>query len=115
MHELSIALSIIEMVQEESERFGGRSVEAVHLRIGRLSGVVAAALRSSYELATEDTPLAGSHLVIEDVPVIVLCPACAARRPIRSLQEFRCADCGTPTADVVEGRELLVTALELSP
>ena len=113
VHELSIAMSIVEMAHEEATRRGGVTIEAVHLRIGSLSGVVKDALRASFGIASEDTLAAGAHLVIEDVPVTVRCPACDATRPIRSLQEFCCAECGTPTADVVGGRELLVTALEL--
>jgi hypothetical protein len=29
------------------------------------------------------------------------------------VREFRCVVCGTPTGEVVTGRELLVTALEI--
>ena len=66
MHELSIAISIVEMATEEAERHGAARVDAVHLRLGRLSGVVARALRASYDLACEQTPLEGSRLLIED-------------------------------------------------
>ncbi len=114
MHELSIALSIVEMVEEETVRLGGRTVEAVHLRVGRLSGIVSTALQASYELACEDTPLAGSRLVIEDVPIVTHCGICDARRPVRSIQDMCCAVCGAPATDIVEGRELLVTALEMA-
>jgi hydrogenase nickel incorporation protein HypA/HybF len=115
VHELSIALSIVEMVEEESARLDGCRVAAVHLRVGRLSGVVAPALLASYELACEDTLLAGSRLVIEDVPVVARCEVCDARRPVRSIQDLCCEVCGTPATDIVEGRELLVTALETEP
>jgi hydrogenase nickel incorporation protein HypA/HybF len=113
MHELSIALSIVDMAEEESERLGGKQIAAVHLKLGALSGVVKVALLSSYDLACENTVLAGSTLVIEDVPIVVHCPRCDARRPIQSIQCFCCAECGEQTADVLEGRELLVTALEI--
>jgi hydrogenase nickel incorporation protein HypA/HybF len=115
MHELSIAMSIVDMVEEESTRLGGKQIAAVHLKLGALSGVVKAALLSSYDLACENTVLAGSALVIEDVPIVVLCPRCNAPRPVQSIQCFCCAECGQPTADVLEGRELLVTALEIRP
>ena len=59
MHELSIALSIVDMAAEEAERQGGRVV-AVHLKLGPLSGVVKAALLSAYELAREGSPLPDS-------------------------------------------------------
>jgi hydrogenase nickel incorporation protein HypA/HybF len=110
MHELSIALSIVELAEEESARLGGRRVEAVHLRVGRLSGIVREALVASFEIACEDTRLAGSRLVIEDVPIATYCVTCDARR---SVQDMCCAACGTPAVDIVEGRELLVTALEM--
>jgi hydrogenase nickel incorporation protein HypA/HybF len=112
MHELSIALSIVEMVEQESARLDGRHVAAVHLRVGRLSGIVTRALEASYELACEDTILAGSRLVIEDVPVVTQCVVCDGRRSVRSIQDMCCEVCGTPATNIVEGRELLVTALE---
>ena len=113
MHELSIAMSIVDMAEEESGRLGGGRISAVHLKLGALSGVVKVALLSSFELACENTALAGSTLVIEDVPIVVYCPRCQARRPVESVQCFSCAHCGEPVADVLEGRELMVTALEI--
>lgn len=67
MHELSIALSIVDGVAEEAARHGGGPVRAVHLRLGRLSGIVAEALLFSYDVACEGTPLSGSQLRIEEV------------------------------------------------
>jgi hydrogenase nickel incorporation protein HypA/HybF len=114
MHELSIAMSIVAAVQEESERLGGaKAVEAVHLRLGALSGVVEDALVFSYSLAIADTALEGSKLVIEDVPITVMCPTCDGERPVVSIQQMCCATCGTPSGEVLQGRELLVTGLEM--
>src|ERR1700675_4719585 len=112
MHELSIALSIIELAQEESERRGVQ-VSAVHLKLGALSGVVKEALLGSFEMACEDTSLKGARLVVEELPVLIFCTACGAQRPISSIQLFCCADCGTPSGDVVQGKELEVVALEI--
>ena len=83
MHELSIAMSIVDLAEEEAERHGGK-VSAVHLRLGALSGVVKEALLSSYKMACEDTSLAGSRLIVEEVPILVLCAQCQARRGISS-------------------------------
>jgi hydrogenase nickel incorporation protein HypA/HybF len=113
MHELSIAMSIVEIAQEEAERRGQVQVQAVHLRLGLLSGVVKEALLSSYEMACEATPLEGSQLLIEEIPVEVFCPKCDLPRPIRSIQSFCCPECGTPTPTVLCGKELEVVALEI--
>jgi len=113
MHELSIAMSIVEFAEEESERRGGLHVVAIHLRLGLLAGVVKDALLSSYEIACEDTPLAGSQLVVEEVPGVVYCPACAARRPVRSAEWFFCSECGSLASEIVQGKELELVSLEV--
>lgn len=113
MHELSIALSILDIAAEESERRGGANVRDVHVRLGPLSGVVKEALASAFELARECSPFPDSRLVFEDAPVVVNCPTCEARRPVESIQLMRCTACGTPCADVVDGREMEITAMEL--
>jgi hydrogenase nickel incorporation protein HypA/HybF len=113
VHELSIALGIIDVAAEELARQGSVRVEAVHLRVGALSGVVPEALESAWELAAEQSPLAGARLVIEKVPVEVECPVCGGRRQVESIQRMCCRACGTPSAEVVRGRELEVVAMEV--
>jgi len=114
MHELSIALGILEVTEEEAERRGGVHVEAIHLRLGPLSGVVKEALLSAWQLASEQTAFERSRLVIEEVPIAVFCSKCQAERPVQSIQQFCCVECDTPASEVVRGRELMVAALELA-
>lgn len=113
MHELSIAQSMIEGAAEEASRYPGRRVAVLHVQIGCLSGVVKGALLFSYDLASEGTRLEGSRLEIEDVAAAVFCQQCSAERILESIQDFRCPVCLTPTAEVVRGRELLITGLEI--
>jgi hydrogenase nickel incorporation protein HypA/HybF len=66
MHELSIALSLVEAVSEELVRLGERvSLRSVHVRVGPLSGVVPEALAFAFEVAANDTAIAGVRLTIE--------------------------------------------------
>jgi hydrogenase nickel incorporation protein HypA/HybF len=113
MHELSIAMSILDGVEEEMERHGNSRVEAVYIRLGLLSGVQKEALISAYELAREETPFSDSRLIFEEVPVTVFCARCQGERPARSVQNLACAECDTPATQVIHGRELEITALEL--
>jgi hydrogenase nickel incorporation protein HypA/HybF len=112
MHELSIALGIVDAAAEEAARRGGPRIVAVHLRLGALSGVDADALRSAFELAREGSALPDAALVIEEVAIAVFCPACAAERAV-VFPRLCCPVCGTPTPDVIRGRELEVVALEI--
>jgi hydrogenase nickel incorporation protein HypA/HybF len=113
MHELSIALSIVDGALEELERHGAGAVETVHLRLGRLSGVDKDALTFSYGVACEGTPLANSRLLIEDVDVIMFCPVCGGERPTRSFPLLICRECGATGERVVHGEELEITAMEI--
>lgn len=112
MHELSIAMSIVELAEEEAHSRGVQ-IEAVHLKLGALSGVVKDALLSCYGMVCDGTPLQGSRLVIEDIPVVIFCPSCRAQRPLSSVQLFWCPECNTPCSEVVQGKELEVVALEV--
>lgn len=112
MHELSIAMSIVDAALEEA-RQRRVHVTAVHLRLGALSGVVKDALLFSYEVACQDTPLVGSQLVVEEMPVIVFCSQCNESRTLPSVQMFTCPNCGAPTGNIIQGRELEVFALEV--
>lgn len=114
MHELSIAISIVEMAEQEARRRGGVHVSAVHLKLGLLSGVVKEALRFSYGVSCEGTMLEGSELVIEEAPVVVYCENCEAERSLSSLQAFFCPVCSTPAPKVIRGQELELVAMEIN-
>src|SRR5205823_2739597 len=102
MHELSIAIGIVDAALEEAQKRRVQ-VSAVHLRLGALSGVVKDALLFSYEIACQDTALRGSKLIVEDVPVAVFCPQCKERRTLASVQSFACPECGAATMDILQG------------
>ena len=112
MHELSIALSLIDVACQEAEQRGIR-VAALHLKVGPLSGVVPDALVSAYELAREGTPLAESRLEIEATPILIFCEACQAECEAASIYELYCSECGAPSGKINGGRELELTALEI--
>ena len=113
MHELSIAISMIDQIIEESANRGGLDVEAVHLRLGVFSGVDKDALLFSWELACEGSCLEGTRLVIETVPLVIYCAACQKERIPPSVYELSCPDCGTAGQKIVTGREIEVASLEV--
>ncbi len=113
MHELSIALSIVEGATEEARKHGSAKVEAVHLKLGKLSGVVKDALLFSWEIACQGTTLENARLEITEIPVVVRCENCCADQMLEVINNFVCPVCDAPTPEVLQGRELEVTALEI--
>src|SRR5689334_4100828 len=112
MHELSIALNIVDRALEESRARGNARVEAVFLRIGLLSGVDVDALRFAFGIACEEPQVSGCRLEISQVPVSMDCPNCGAERRTVSVQQLCCSECGTPALELVHGRELELHAME---
>ncbi|MGY1455719.1 hydrogenase maturation nickel metallochaperone HypA [Streptomyces sp. SS8] len=115
MHELSIAAAVVESAQDTARRHGASSVEAVRLRVGELSGVVADALRFSFEVVTEGTELAGAELVVEDVPARARCAACALEFAPGVPLRLWCPECGEGATELVAGRELEIVDVTLPP
>jgi hydrogenase nickel incorporation protein HypA/HybF len=113
MHELSIALEIIDLTLAEADRRGGVAVHAVHLRLGQLGGVVKEALLAAFDLAREQSPLATCRLVIEEIPVAGYCETCQEERTAQAPQSMFCTVCGQPLQRIVRGRELEIAALEI--
>ena len=113
MHELSIAASIVDAVTESAAAYPGARVTAVRLRVGALATVVEDALQFCWEIATQDTPLAGAALIVRILPAVVHCAVCNADSTLAGLQSFRCPLCGQPAADLRQGRELEIESIEL--
>ncbi len=66
MHELSIAMSLVDLACEEKQRRDLPEVHAVRLRLGARSGVVKEALTFSFDLAAAGTCIEGATLKIEE-------------------------------------------------
>ena len=113
MHELSIAMSIVDGVIEEAKKHPDERVDIVHLQLGTLSGVVKEALLFSFDIACEGTSIEGSSLSVQEMPAAIYCRKCGCEREICSIQAFICPVCRGPSAELVRGRELIITGLEL--
>jgi hydrogenase nickel incorporation protein HypA/HybF len=114
VHELSIATNIIEAVADHLREAGGGEVAAVTLRIGRLSCVHEDALRFSFDLVREGTPLAAAELRVIDVAVAIWCSSCRAEVELPGIQSLACPACGTTSGEIRRGRELDLESIELA-
>ena len=104
MHELSIVSSIVDTVTEKLEAYPGARVKEVRLRVGALAAVVEDSLQFCYGIATDDTPLQGSKLVVNIVPVMMHCdtlrPGHRDRKPAElSLSALRRAGFGSAAGE----------------
>ena len=113
LHELSVAMSLVDIACEELTRLGARRALAITVQVGPLSGVVPDALTFAFDEATRGTPLEGARLDIDEVAAVIYCDQCDAERELPSMQGLVCPNCGAPALQLVRGRELALTALEI--
>jgi len=113
MHELSIVSSVVETVQESLASYPGARVVEVRLKVGALASVVVDSLEFCWGIATEDTPLARSRLVVVTVPVVMHCAHCDGDVELDGVQSFRCPLCDEPCSDLRQGRELDIESYEI--
>jgi hydrogenase nickel incorporation protein HypA/HybF len=114
MHELSIALELVDLASAEARRLGDVRVVTLHLRAGPLSGIVHEALRFSFDVAAAGTAVEGARLAIEPEAVVAWCGTCAEPRQLADVQHRRCPVCDAPTPEVLRGDGLELTALEVA-
>lgn len=112
MHELSIALRIVEEVTRLAAAEPGR-VTRVVVGIGVLAGVHAPSLEQAFAIAAADGPLAAATLEIVPVPVRVWCESCAAEGTLGSLTRLACPGCGRPCGAIRSGHDLVIESIVL--
>jgi hydrogenase nickel incorporation protein HypA/HybF len=111
MHELSIAESLLEIVQEEGRKHGVSKVTRVCVRIGGLSNIVPEALSFSFEVIAENTIAEGAVLDIETVLAMGRCPTCGIDFEM-DRGSFLCPECGGMASAVISGQELEIAHIE---
>ncbi len=109
MHELSIAESVIDAVLE---RTGDEKVTVVRVAVGKLAGVVPDALLFCFELAAAGTALEGAVLEIVELSGRAHCRSCD--QDFQKDDLILLCECGSADVDVVAGRELSVTSVEVA-
>lgn len=94
MHELSLAGSVLEIVESAARREAFRRVRGLHLAVPALSGVEVDALRFALQSLAPDTLLDGAELVIDEPPAAARCLDCDAAIEVRA-HDQGCPRCGS--------------------
>ncbi len=113
MHELSIAMEILDIVRKEASSHGATAVSKVRLRIGGLAGVETDSLSFCFEAVKgEGTLTAGAELVIDNVPIRVRCHSCEGEFSGKS-HMVTCPSCGSFETTLLSGEELEIADIEI--
>lgn len=112
MHELSIAQSILDIVNQHLPADKNTSVKSVKVRIGKLSNVLPDSLRFCFEAITKDSKFENTELLINFIPITIECKDCNKQTEI-SDYVFTCPACSSTNLQVVGGNDLNIEEIEI--
>lgn len=110
MHELSIALNIIDLVEEECLKAGSSVVTEVTLRVGTLSGVDPVALSTCLQVASRDSLMKEARIRLEREPGKGWCRLCAREFEMEDILDL-CPRCFQPATELRTGQEMQVESI----
>ena len=111
MHELSVMMEVIRIVDETAEENDLTTLKAVVLQVGELSGVVPIFLKEYWPMLTEGKPLyKDTELVVETIPGIARCQSCGKVFNVVENKGY-CPQCNSFDKDLMSGREFSIKEL----
>jgi hydrogenase nickel incorporation protein HypA/HybF len=112
MHEMSIAMNIIELASEAARKEEARWISSIELEVGTLAGVMIESLEFCFEAAARDTLAEGAELKIVSIPAQGRCYDCDTIATLTSLTS-QCPDCGASLLHITDGKELKIKAITI--
>lgn len=111
MHEMSVAIALLEQVEDVARESGARRIVGVSLRVGVLEHVMPDALTLAWLAVAEEGIAAGAALEIEEQAAVLRCRGCGTRFTPPMLADLTCPDCHRADADVVAGRDVILKSV----
>ena len=112
MHELSLALEVIELARREAKKNGVFVVQEIVIEVGDLSGVEAEAFQSALELVVRGTMLENAEVKIIRTPGKGRCLSCNLEFDMKNRVAV-CPECECFPSEISGGDEFRVVSLEV--
>ncbi len=114
MHEVSIALNVLEIVSEQCRKEGYNRINSINLRIGKASGIMPDALIFAFDAIKKDTIAENASLNIERNPVSGQCNDCNTEFTVDEEFVLNCPVCGGNSFNITTGREMDIIDMDVS-
>jgi len=115
MHELSIAMRMVEELTRIARENNAKKITIVNLKIGRMSGIVIDSLKFAFDAIKFEYPfISNSEILIEEVPVMYECNNCGdIFESIETLYFPSCPKCNSYNLKLLSGDEMHIKNLEI--
>lgn len=114
MHEVSVALAMVDELRKIAENNNAHRILNVRLRIGRMSGIVTDSLKFAFDAVKLEHPfLSSAEIAIEEVPMVYKCNECNRTFDTDTLYFPSCPACDSYNLTIVSGEEQHIEKVEL--
>ncbi len=93
MHEMSIAMNIVEIAESVARQNNARHINLIQVELGTTSGIVPEALEFCFESACKNTLAENARLELLLSKAEVTCPVCS-KTQVLTRQIDLCENCG---------------------
>lgn len=109
---MAIALSIIEIANEEALRANAKIINKIEIEIGTISGIEISALEFSLDIAVRNTLLENAEREIISIPAKAECLECNSTFELTTFYE-PCPSCKSFTNKIIQGKELKIKSINI--
>lgn len=112
MHELSICLSLIEILETQAEQHHFHKIKTLSLEIGDLAGIEVEALKFNFPIAASRSIAKNAKLNIISTPGKGFCKSCQSKIRIKNMMSA-CPKCYSYDYRILEGKEMRILNMEV--
>lgn len=113
MHELSVALEIVEIAEKEASGAGAQEVKVIELEIGDIAGIQMDSFDFAWPMAVRGTLLENAERRIRRIKAEAVCLECGERFGLDNIYDG-CPHCSSFFKDILHGKELRIKSLEVA-
>ncbi|MDR3237483.1 MAG: hydrogenase maturation nickel metallochaperone HypA [Spirochaetia bacterium] len=111
MHELSIAGSLFDILQNIAKENNLKKIYKVTILAGRMRQIVPTAMEMAFTAVTAGSLAEGAKLEIEVVPIKMRCVSCSEEFSVWH-NIYICPSCESAKLELLQGDELIVKNIE---
>lgn len=114
MHEVSLAISLLQVAEDVCRYHGYNSIKSIKVRIGRASGVHADSLSFALETVKMGTLAEKANFVLDLISLGGTCQDCGQNFETEEPYIFYCPFCNSSSISIGQGKELQIAEVEVA-
>lgn len=112
MHELNLAMSVKDIVEEAAAQNNSAKVNAVNIAVGEFSAVSIDSLEFAMEVVKKNSCFENAEIRIRSIKTVFVCDECKAESVMKDYV-FLCSACGSGAVRITAGDRMYVESIDI--